>query len=123
MSRLSRHPRAAGAVDLSSAPAADRAALRDPGAGHPGQLDRPDARARGARRRFQTQLGISRLSRDSRLVFLPLDNAGSPVWSDLGIYVRAERTLPAYTESFLQELVRELGERERRENAAHPQIA
>ncbi len=34
-------------------------------------------------------------------------------WSDLGIYVRAERTLPAYTDSFLQELVRELGERER----------
>ncbi|MBW8855102.1 MAG: LysR family transcriptional regulator, partial [Bradyrhizobium sp.] len=79
--------------------------------------------ARGVGVAFQTQLGIDRLSRDSRLVFLPLDNAGSPVWSDLGIYVRAERTLPAHTESFLQELVRELGERERRENAAHPQIA
>jgi DNA-binding transcriptional LysR family regulator len=79
--------------------------------------------ARGVGVAFQTQLGIGRLSRDSRLVFLPLDNAGSPVWSDLGIYVRAERTLPAYTESFLQELVRELGERERRENAAYPQVA
>lgn len=60
---------------------------------------------------------------DHRLVFLPLDNAGGPVWSDLGIYVRAERNLPAYTESFLQELVRELGERERQENAAYPQNA
>ena len=79
--------------------------------------------ARGVGVAFQTQLGIGRLSRDSQLVFLPLDNAGSPVWSDLGIYVRAERTLPAFTESFLQELVRELGERERRENAAYPQTA
>lgn len=73
---------------------------------------------RGVGVAFQTQLGIGRLSREAQLVFLPLDNAGSPVWSDLGIYVRAERTLPAFTESFLQELVRELGERERRENAA-----
>lgn len=79
--------------------------------------------ARGVGVAFQTQLGIGRLSRESQLVFLPLDNAGSPVWSDLGIYVRAERTLPAYTESFLQELVRELGDRERRENAAYPQTA
>nr|WP_247383351.1 MULTISPECIES: LysR substrate-binding domain-containing protein [unclassified Bradyrhizobium] len=76
--------------------------------------------ARGVGVAFQTQLGIGRLSREGQLVFLPLDNAGSPVWSDLGIYVRAERTLPAYTESFLQELVRELGERERQENAAYP---
>ena len=75
--------------------------------------------ARGVGVAFQTQLGVGRLSRDAQLVFLPLDNAGSPVWSDLGIYVRAERTLPAFTESFLQELVRELGERERRENAAY----
>jgi DNA-binding transcriptional LysR family regulator len=79
--------------------------------------------ARGVGVAFQTQLGIGRLSRDSQLVFLPLDNAGSPVWSDLGIYVRAERTLPAFIESFLQELVRELGERERRENAAYPQTS
>lgn len=79
--------------------------------------------ARGVGVAFHAQLGISRLSRDSRLVFLPLDNAGSPVWSDLRIYVRAERTLPAYTESFLQELVRELGERERQENAAYAQVA
>ena len=79
--------------------------------------------ARGVGVAFQTQLGIVRLTRDAQLVFLPLDNAGSPVWSDLCIYVRAERTLPAFTESFLQELVRELGERERRENAAYPHIA
>lgn len=79
--------------------------------------------ARGVGVAFHAQLGISRLSRDSRLVFLPLDNADSPVWSDLGIYVSAERTLPAYTESFLQELVRELGERERQENAAYAQVA
>lgn len=79
--------------------------------------------ARGVGVAFQAQLGIGRLSRDAQLVFLPLDNAGSPVWSDLGVYVRAERTLPAFTESFLQEIVRELGERERRENAAYPQVA
>jgi len=79
--------------------------------------------ARGVGVAIQTQLGVGRLSKEKQLVFLPLDNAGSPVWSDLGIYVRAERTLPAYIESFLQELVRELGDRERRENAAYQRIS
>jgi len=60
--------------------------------------------ARGVGVAFQTQLGIGRC-RATASSCPALDNAGSPVWSDLGIYVRAERTLPAYTESFLQELV------------------
>ncbi|KJC51269.1 transcriptional regulator [Bradyrhizobium sp. LTSP885] len=67
---------------------------------------------------FQTQLGIERHLEAGRLSFLPLYNGGRPVWSDLGVYVRSERALPAYMESCLQDLVRELDEREQRENAA-----
>lgn len=74
---------------------------------------------RGVGVSFQTQIGIERLLEAKRVVFLPLDNAGSPVWSDLGVYVRAERALPAYMDSFLQDVVRELGEREQQENAAY----
>ncbi|WP_315831274.1 LysR family transcriptional regulator [Bradyrhizobium prioriisuperbiae] len=73
---------------------------------------------RGVGVSFHTQIGLERLLEAGRVVFLPLDNGGSPVWSDLGVYVRSERTLPAYMESFLQDLVRELGEREQREAAA-----
>jgi len=67
---------------------------------------------------FQTQLGIERHLEAGRLSFLPLYNGGRPVWSDLGVYVRSERALPAYMESCLQDLVRELDDREQRENAA-----
>jgi DNA-binding transcriptional LysR family regulator len=73
---------------------------------------------RGVGVSFHTQIGIERLAGSGRVVFLPLDNAGSPVWSDLGIYVRSERSLPGYMDSFLQDLVRELGELEEREHAA-----
>jgi DNA-binding transcriptional LysR family regulator len=73
---------------------------------------------RGVGVSFHTQIGIERLTDARRVVFLPLDNAGSPVWSDLGVYVRSERSLPGYMDSFLQDLVRELGELEQRENAA-----
>jgi DNA-binding transcriptional LysR family regulator len=75
--------------------------------------------ARGVGVAIQTQIGIGRLAKGGQLKFLPLDNAGSPIWSDLGVYVRAERVLPVHTESFLQELVRELNDRERQENADH----
>ncbi|MGV7213883.1 LysR substrate-binding domain-containing protein [Bradyrhizobium sp. UFLA05-112] len=78
--------------------------------------------ARGVGVAIQTQIGVGRLAKSGQLKFLPLDNAGSPVWSDLGVYVRAERVLPAYTESLLQELVRELGDRERQENADHGKV-
>jgi DNA-binding transcriptional LysR family regulator len=73
---------------------------------------------RGVGVSFHTQIGIERLADTRRVVFLPLDNAGSPVWSDLGIYVRSERALPGYMDSFLQDLARELGELEQQEHAA-----
>jgi DNA-binding transcriptional LysR family regulator len=73
---------------------------------------------RGVGVSFHTQIGIERLVDAGRVVFLPLDNGGSPVWSDLGVYVRSERSLPGYMDSFLQDLVRDLGELEQRENAA-----
>jgi DNA-binding transcriptional LysR family regulator len=73
---------------------------------------------RGVAISFQTQLGIERHLAAGRLSFMPLYNGGRPVWSDLGVYVRSERALPAYMESCLQDLVRELDECEQRENAA-----
>ena len=73
---------------------------------------------RGVAISFQTQIGIERLLEAGRLSFLPLHHGGSPVWSDLGVYVRSDRALPAYMESYLQDLVRELDEREKQENAA-----
>jgi DNA-binding transcriptional LysR family regulator len=73
---------------------------------------------RGVAISFQTQIGIERLLEAGRLSFLPLHNGGSPVWSDLGVYVRSDRALPAYMESYLQDLVHELDEREKQENAA-----
>jgi DNA-binding transcriptional LysR family regulator len=41
---------------------------------------------------FHTIIGIERLLQLKRLAFIPLD-AGGPVWSDLGIYVRRGRLL------------------------------
>jgi DNA-binding transcriptional LysR family regulator len=73
---------------------------------------------RGVAISFQTQIGTERLLEAGQVCFLPLDNGGRPVWSDLGVYVRSERALPAYMENYLQDIVRELGEREQQENAA-----
>lgn len=50
---------------------------------------------RGVGVSFHTIIGIERLLELKRLTFIPLD-AGGPVWSDLGIYVRRGRLLAAH---------------------------
>ena len=59
---------------------------------------------------FQTPIGLEKLIAAGDLVHVPL---AGPVWSDLGVYVRAGRSLPAPVDLFLQILTTELQERER----------
>lgn len=68
---------------------------------------------------FQTRIGIEERIREGRLVHVPID-AGGPVWSDLGIYVRAGRSLPATLDLVLQTLAEELDRRETLEKLEHP---
>jgi len=67
--------------------------------------------ARGDAIAFQTRIGLDRQIESNRLVHVPLD-ANGPIWSDLGVYIRARRTLPAATDSFVQLLAEELARRE-----------
>jgi hypothetical protein len=53
-----------------------------------------------------------------RLVHVPLD-ANGPIWSDLGVYVRAGRALPSYVDRFVQILAEEISRRELEENKIH----
>ncbi len=71
---------------------------------------------RGVGLAFQTRLGVERLLKDGRLVHVPID-AGGPVWSDLGLYIRAGRSLPATLDLFLQITAAELSAREAEERA------
>ena len=60
---------------------------------------------------FQTRVGLDKHIAEKRLVHIPLD-AGGPIWSDLGVYVRAGRALPATLDLALHILADELRERE-----------
>jgi DNA-binding transcriptional LysR family regulator len=71
--------------------------------------------ARGAGIAFQTRLGLERQIADGSIVHIPLD-AGGPIWSDLGVYVRAGRSLPGSLDVFLQILGEEIANREGLEN-------
>jgi DNA-binding transcriptional LysR family regulator len=65
---------------------------------------------------FQTRVGLERSIRDGRLMHIPLD-AGGPIWSDLGVYVRGGRALPATLDIVLHIIAEELQEREAHEDA------
>jgi DNA-binding transcriptional LysR family regulator len=71
--------------------------------------------ARGTGIAFQTRLGLERQIADGAIVHVPID-AGGPIWSDLGVYVRAGRSLPATLAIFLQLLGEEISAREAAEN-------
>jgi DNA-binding transcriptional LysR family regulator len=73
---------------------------------------------RGIGLAFQTRIGIEARIRAGKLVHVPID-AGGPVWSDLGIYVRAGRSLPATLDLVLQALTDELDRRETTEREEH----
>jgi DNA-binding transcriptional LysR family regulator len=58
--------------------------------------------ARGVGVAIQTQIGIGRLAKGGQLKFLPLDNAGSPIWSDLGVYVAPNGSCPPIRSRFFR---------------------
>ena len=64
---------------------------------------------------FQTRIGLASAMASGRLVHVPLD-ANGPIWSDLGVYVRARRALPTAVDRFVQILADEITRREAEEN-------
>jgi len=64
---------------------------------------------------FQTRIGLARPLADGALVHIPLE-AGGPVWSDLGVYVRAGRSIPSAMASFLRLIADSIASREAAEN-------
>ncbi|WP_445491582.1 LysR family transcriptional regulator [Rhodopseudomonas sp. RCAM05734] len=72
---------------------------------------------RGVGVAFQTRIGLTSAMASGRLVHVPLE-ANGPIWSDLGVYVRAGRALPTAVDRFVQILADELNRREAEENAA-----
>jgi DNA-binding transcriptional LysR family regulator len=68
---------------------------------------------------FQTRVGLDKHIAEKRLVHIPLD-ANGPIWSDLGVYVRAGRALPATLDLALHILAEELRERETAEGSISP---
>lgn len=60
---------------------------------------------------FLTRIGLERPIAEGLLVHVPLDDRG-PVWSDLGVYIRAGRSVPAAIDLFLQILVEEINMRD-----------
>jgi DNA-binding transcriptional LysR family regulator len=63
---------------------------------------------------FQTPFGLEAELRDRSLVHLPLGDP-TPLASELGVYVRAGRSLPSAVDAFLNVLSDELMERQARE--------
>lgn len=59
---------------------------------------------------FLTHVGLEDLIAAGELVHIPLDDKG-PVWSDLGVYLRAGRSVPASIDLFLHLLTEELSNR------------
>jgi len=70
---------------------------------------------RGVGIAFQTRVSLERAQTEGRLVHVPLNDGGG-IWSELSIYVRAKRNLPATTELVLKILAAELQAREALEN-------
>ncbi|MGC3963455.1 MAG: LysR family transcriptional regulator [Rhodocyclaceae bacterium] len=66
--------------------------------------------ARGIGVAFQTRVGLERDLREGRLAFVPL-RTPDPVVCDLGIYVRAGRSLPPVLDAFIRLLTEELDSR------------
>ena len=60
---------------------------------------------------FQTRIGLEQSIADGRLVHVPLE-AGGPIWSELGVYVRAGRALPATLDLALRLIAEEITGRE-----------
>ncbi|QPM90558.1 LysR family transcriptional regulator [Pseudooceanicola algae] len=57
---------------------------------------------------FQTAIGLEAMLSEGKLVHRPIETARGPIWSELGVYVRAGRSLPGALDLFLQVLISEL---------------
>lgn len=57
---------------------------------------------------FQTAIGLETPIAEGKVVHVPLEAMREPIWSELGIYVRAGRSLPGAIDLFLQILIAEL---------------
>jgi len=66
---------------------------------------------------FQTRLGLERELAEGRLVHVPLKSPGR-LLTELGVYVRAGRTLPPVLDAFIRIVAEEIERRESEE--AHP---
>ncbi|MGY4830646.1 LysR family transcriptional regulator [Sphaerotilaceae bacterium SBD11-9] len=73
--------------------------------------------ARGVGVAFQTRIGIEREIADGRLAHVPL-KAQSRLLTELGVYVRAGRTLPPVLDAFIRIVAEELEQREAAETGA-----
>jgi DNA-binding transcriptional LysR family regulator len=72
---------------------------------------------RGIAVAFQTRIGIEREIAEGRLAHVPLRTPG-PLVSELGVYVRAGRTLPAVLDAFIRTVAEEVELREAAEPGA-----
>lgn len=57
---------------------------------------------------FQSEFGLGALIARRRLAFVPLTTPAGPIWTRLGVYVRAERLLPGAVDLFIDTLLRQL---------------
>lgn len=71
---------------------------------------------------FQSRLGLERELRERRLVHVPLDTP-TPLYSELGVYIRAGRTLPSALDAFIRIATDAIAVREDEERNALPQPA
>ncbi|RYY71910.1 MAG: LysR family transcriptional regulator, partial [Comamonadaceae bacterium] len=67
--------------------------------------------ARGVGVSFQTRIGLEREIADGRLAYVPLKPQGRLV-TELGVYVRAGRMLPAVVDAFIRVVAEELDRRQ-----------
>jgi DNA-binding transcriptional LysR family regulator len=70
---------------------------------------------RGVGLAFQTRIGVDRPPGAQQLVHVPIEASG-PIWSDLGVYIRAERALPAAVDVVLRLIIEEIRRYEAEEN-------
>ena len=66
---------------------------------------------------FQSRLGLERELREGRLVHVPLDTP-TPLYSELGVYVRAGRNPPAAVDAFVRIMTEAIESREDEERRA-----
>jgi DNA-binding transcriptional LysR family regulator len=57
---------------------------------------------------FQSPIGLEDMIAEGKIRHVPLETVRGPIWSELGVYVRAGRSLAAAIDLFIQVLIAEL---------------